>query len=203
MARRTRTLSLSGFTPIGPGGALGGSAGPSANSDECVYQFWKTITYLIYGTWKRFWQYTTEPTHANGNQALPASSCPFLDGNYATLNGFVVVDVKKVAASFCSGLWQTLGVELFLDDYYNTSGGYSVSGAFGTNQVGYTRIAGWDDNVDVESYCSEQFTTTVSVQDGEYVPAFDTSATFKSDFVKALYEAKRVCPTFDPGIVEM
>jgi hypothetical protein len=200
MARRTRTLSLSGFTPIGPGGALGGSAGPSANSSECVFQAWKTTTYFIYGKWKRFWQYGTEPTIGGNNMA---SACPQVLGNYVTLDGTVVADVKKVSASFCSGAWQPLGVQLFLDDYYNTSGGYGVSGAFGTNQIGYTRIAGWDANVDVESYCAEPFQTTLSVQDGEYAPALDTSANFKSDFAKALFDAKRVCPNFDPGIVAM
>ena len=200
MPRAIRNLSLSAQGSIGPGGALGGSANPSGDTSACVFQYWKVTTHFLMGAWKRYWQYGSEPTPVGGLEGNPVSACPYLDGNYVTLQGQVTTNISKVHASYCSGAWNPLGIQLFLDDYYNLSGSYSTSGSFTTAQVGETRVT-WDDNTDVESYCNEPFTTTLSIQDGDYNPSFDTSANFTSEFVKALYDAKDVCPTFDPNIV--
>tara|TARA_R110000824_G_scaffold349337_3_gene536204 strand:- start:645 stop:1253 length:609 start_codon:yes stop_codon:yes gene_type:complete len=200
MARAQRNIALSGQGGIGSGGALGGSANTSGDLSGTLFQFWKVTTYFLQGIWKRFWQYGTEPTYVGGNEGTPLSACPVVAGNYVTMHGQVTVNVKKVQASFNGGWWQPLGLTLLLEDFYNTVGGYSVSGGLTTSQVGETRVT-WNDTTDVESYCSEPFTSTLSVQDGVYNAALDTSATFTAELVKALYDAKAVCPNFDPDIV--
>jgi hypothetical protein len=200
MARATRNIALSGQGSVGQGGIIGGNANTSGDTSTCEFQAWKVCTYFFAGTWKRFWQYGTDPTPVGGVEGNPVSACPQVAGNYVTFYGNITASVKKEYASYCSGLYQPLGLELGLDESFNASGGFGVSGWCTTSQVGQTRVT-WNELLDEESWCNKAVTATLSVQDGAYNPSFDTSSNFTSEMAKAFYAAKDVCPTFDPNIV--
>jgi hypothetical protein len=116
-----------------------------------------------------------------------------VDCNFAVQ---VVEELEK--ASYCSGLYQRQGLQLFSD---STVGGLGLSGTFTTSAIGYARRK-WVLATDVESNCQKTSNVTIGKLPGVYNTTYDTSATVGSHIAQVLMACETQCPTFNQNLVD-
>ena len=185
---------VSTLNPTAIAGAPGTGLNTSGDTSSCDFADWHTHTQVGNGMWKRVFVYDTAPTLSNGI----ASGCPQVLYSYVDVNFSVQVVEELEKASYCSGLYQRQGLQLFSD---SAVGGLGLSGTFTTSAIGYTRRK-WVINSDTESNCQQTSNVVIGKLPGEYNPTYDTSATIGSHIAQVLMACETQCPTFNQNLVD-
>jgi len=186
--------SPSSLTPTPIAGDITTNLNASGDTSTCDFADWHTHTQIINGMFTRVFVYNTGAVPGVGGvvSGAPAVSYSYIDCNYT-----VQVAEEKEKASYCSGLYQTQGLQFFSD---STTGGLGLSGTFTTSGVGYARRK-WVVATDEESLCNRTANCTLGKLPGPYDATYDTSATIGSHIAQLLMNCEQSCTTFNQNLV--
>lgn len=176
-------------TPMNAG--LSGLSGISTS--DAGYLQWFTHYQVIWGMWKRVWQYDTALTVVGGALSGPPSvSFTWCD---LQCNSQVVEKVEYM--NWTSSLQQKQILSFTSD---SSLSGYGLSGTFSTIVAGLTRdpaVVG-----DADSNCNRVWSVKAGMQPGEYDPTIDTYSNLAADFFSnVVLTTPTLCVNFIPDLV--
>tara|TARA_R110002012_G_scaffold166682_4_gene330033 strand:+ start:176 stop:775 length:600 start_codon:yes stop_codon:yes gene_type:complete len=168
----------------------------SGDSSSCEFADWFLHLQTMGGMWQRYWVYSPTPTLGASNIA---SGCPSIEYSYCDVNWWGATDDRVVRASFCSGAASAMDIDYASDESF---GGFGVSGTFWTATAGYYRRKALASDPKAEA-SQQQGNTETSRIPGPYLysSAFDSSATFATDFQRVIQDCAQSLEFFDPTLV--
>ena len=183
------------LTPVLIASAVAANLNASGDTSSCDFDDWHTHTQVVNGMFTRVFVYNTAPVPGAAGvvSGAPAVSYSYIDCNYN-----IQVAEEKEKASYCSGLYQTQGLQFFSD---STTGGLGLSGTFTTSSVGYARRK-WVVGTDAETLCNKESNCTLGKLPGAYNATYDTSANIGSHIAQLLMNCEQSCPTFNQNLVD-
>ena len=170
----------------------------SGDVSSCEFQDWFIHTQNIAGMWTRKWVFDPAPVYA-GNGA--PSGVPAVSFTYCDVNFDVETTDMVQRASYCSGAASAMDIDYLSD---SDTGGFGLSGNFWTKTQGILRRTALA-NDPVNSHKHGEGNVETSKVSGQYAigSSYDTSAGFNANFMKIVYAAQQVCPTFDPTLIQI
>lgn len=168
----------------------------SGDSSSCEFLDWFIHMQTVGGMWKRFWVYSMLPNLGANNIA---SGCPSIEYTYCDVSWWASTDDRIVRASFCSGAASAMDIDYASDESF---GGFGVSGTFHTASVGYMRRKALGDDPKNDTEFREGNVETSRMPGPyHYGSAFDSSATFATNFQRIVDAASNQLETFDPTLI--
>lgn len=184
----------SATTPVNPGlGSLSVSSNAAAGASG--YQQWFKHYQVIWGMWRRVWQYESELTQAGGVLSGP----PKVSFNYVDVrvNSKVLETLEYM--NWTSSLQEPQILNITTD---SSLSGYGLSGTFATVVAGVTLDVA--KKGDTASACTRAWNVQAGYQPGEYSASSDDYSAFASDFFSnVVLGIPDRCVNFLPDLVKI
>lgn len=165
----------------------------SLSTSDAGYQQWFTHYQVIWGMWKRVWQYNSNLTLNGG----VLSGGPQVGFTWCDVQCNATVIDRLEYMNWANSI-QEKQILSFTSD--SSLSGYGVSGTFATVVAGLTRDVAKVG--DAASNCTRTWNVKAGLQPGEYDPTIDTYSNLAADFFSnVVLKTPTLCTRFIPDLV--